>query len=181
MLGEGCGSFGQQIAACARGYIIQYAGKACGIRGCDKRCRHALLSCLVIVGSDQQKRISADLLCIFGQLDSVSGIVGAGARDNGNTTCDALNTILYSCAVLFVGKRGAFTCGADGNDGVDALFNLPIYECAEALEVDTRGGERGDNSRCGSRENSAMVHCFVLLFDLFQIYEVSDTHKKTPR
>ena len=109
-----------------------------------------LLGRLVVVGRHHQHGVGAGLLGVLRQADRLGGRVRARARDHRNPALGLVDAPFDDLLVLLVGQRRAFARGADRNQAVGALGDLPVHQFAERLLVHRavleRRDERGERS-----------------------------------
>ncbi|MNX48298.1 hypothetical protein D3C86_788760 [compost metagenome] len=97
----------------------------------------AFLGRLVVVRHDQQAGIGAGFLGVTGQFDGFAGRVGAGTGDHRNAAIDLLDHGTDDCDVLVDVEGCRFAGGADGDNGMGAVFKVEVHEFAEAVPVKT--------------------------------------------
>ena len=105
----------------------------------------AFLRGFVVIRSDEQGAVCAGFFGKFGELNGFDGVVGAGASENLDASFHLIDADLDDLPVLFMGKRGGFARGTDGDETVDAFFNLPVNKPAEGLFIDLAIPERRDD------------------------------------
>ena len=149
MICQFCDRGGKEIAAGAAGDIVQDDRN----RGCicygGKVGNQTVLGGLVVIRCDNQQGVSAGLAGVADVLQHMERVVGAGAGNYGNPTCDAVDGEADDVFLLGVFQCGAFAGSADGHDGVDAGINLKINQTAQCVIIDREIiVHRGDD--CGS-------------------------------
>ena len=154
MLGKLRISFGLYVTAGAAGHIVY-----------NNRCRNAVgkigvvlnkpgLRRFVVIRRYHQKTVYADFFRFIGKVQSVSCVVAAGARDNGDTVCNGFHGKANRFGVFLMGKRGAFTGRAANDDCVRAVCNLIFQNGFQSGVVDFAFfGERRDNRNTGACKN----------------------------
>ena len=104
----------------------------------------AVLRRLVVIGRDHEHRIGAGLLGVLGEIDRLLGRIGAGAGHDRDAAARLIDAPFHDFLVLVMGQRRAFARGADRDEPVGALGDLPIDQVAERFLVDRTVLERGD-------------------------------------
>ncbi len=110
----------------------------------------AVLGGLVVVGRDREGRIGADLLRVAGQLDGLAGGIRPGAGDDRHPAARRFDAQLHDPHVLLVAEGGRLTGGADRNQPLGSLRDLPFDQPLEGrlieLAVLERRNEGGDGT-----------------------------------
>src|ERR1700719_1053555 len=96
----------------------------------------AFLRGLIVVGSDGEDAVGAEILEFDGERDDFSGVIAAGAREDGHFALGDFEGELDDAEMLGVRERGAFSGGAAGDEEVDACVELAGDERAEGLLVE---------------------------------------------
>src|SRR5206468_380039 len=91
---------------------------------------------LVVVGSDDEEPVYTELVRFTGQVNGVSGGVGAGAGDNGAAAAQGIDGDTEELEPLVVGEVGALAGGPGDHEPIGATLDEVLREFAEALEVD---------------------------------------------
>ena len=157
----------QEVAAGAAGHVVKNAGLCGGVGNGAEGSNQAVLRCLIVVGRYQKHGVGANLAGVFGQVDGISRIVGAGSGNHRDATCHAVHAKLQNRTVFLVGQGRAFAGGSRGNNGVDAAVDLPINQAPECLIIYTVCGQRGNNGGCNAFKNS-FFHLFILFLKKFR-------------
>jgi hypothetical protein len=84
------------------------------------------LAGLIVVGADQERGVSADLLGMSGVEDGLGGRVGARPRDDRDPFAGGLHREGDDFAVFLLGQSGGFPSTATGNEPIDALGDLGL-------------------------------------------------------
>ena len=151
------------VDAGAGRHIVEDDRHRGGIRDGLVHLDEALLGGLVVVRRDHQAPVRADLAAVPGQLHGVVGLVRTGARDDRHPAGHMVHRELQHGPVLRIGQRGALTAGARNDQGVDALFDLPVDEPSERLVVDGQGVRiHGGDNGGGSAGKQCLFHLFIL-------------------
>ncbi len=116
-------------------------------------CKHPLLRRLVVVGHHRQDRIGTDLFGEAGQGHGLGGRVRPGPGDHRHAPVRHLHGQLDDAAMLLMRHRRAFASGADGNEAVRPLGDLPLHEALQGFLIQRPVCERSEQ-RC----NGASQH-----------------------
>ena len=109
---------------------------------------------LVVVRSNGQTCVRAAFSGELGQRDGIIGVIGAGARDDGNAMVYVLAAPGQNLAVILVVQGGGLAGRAADDDGIGMMRNLVVDNTAELLVVYLTGGlERGDDRNTGTGKN----------------------------
>src|ERR1700761_8069429 len=87
------------------------------------------------------------------KIDRFLGRIGAGAGEHGYAAARLIDAPFNDLLVLVMRQCRAFAGGADGNEAVGALGDLPLDEVAERFLVDGTVLERGH--QCGEGASKA--------------------------
>jgi hypothetical protein len=109
---------------------------------------------LVVVGNDGKLGGGAVLLRRLGELDRLGGRVRAGAGDDRNAAARVLDRDADQLLVLVEIDRGRFTGGADHDDAVGPLGDVPVDQLAEARQIEPAVLQHG----CDDRDQAASNH-----------------------
>ena len=104
----------------------------------------ALLGRLVVIGRDHEDAVGADLLGVLAQADRLGGGIGAGAGDHRHAAGSRLDHQLDHALVLGVGQGRRLAGGADRDQTVGPLLDVPLDQRAERRLVDPAIAERRD-------------------------------------
>ena len=176
MLGQLCIGSGLDGNAGTGGNVVQDDGLGGSISNGVEHGHQTLLGGLVVVGGDNQHTVVAQLTGILGHVDGVSGVIGAGASDHGDTASGHFQREAQDFTMLLIGEGGAFAGGAADDQGVDALLDLPVDELLQGGVVHTVGGHGGNQSGGCTAENAVGLHKKILLF----VLDLTDGQKKKP-
>ena len=99
---------------------------------------------LVVIGRDDEHRVGAGPLGMLGEIDRFLGRIRAGAGHDRHPAARLIDAPFHHLLVLLVGQRRAFAGGADRNQPIGALGDLPIDQVAERFLIDGAVLERGD-------------------------------------
>ena len=110
----------------------------------------AFLGRLVVVRGNKQRGIRAGLFGKGGQTDGLGGIVGPRTRQYGNTPFHLLNADADGAFMLLMGHGGGFARGSARQQGMDPLFQLPLYVGAKGFLINAAVSERRDQRGNGS-------------------------------
>ena len=111
------------------------------------------LARLVVVGGDDERRVGADALGVAHQADRLLGVVRAGAGDHRDPAGCGLDDDLDAALVLGVGERRRLAGGADGDEPVASLGDVPLDELGQRLFVHLPVAEGGDEGGNGASEH----------------------------
>ena len=87
----------------------------------------AFLRRAVVIGNDGQGVIGADAFGFLRQRDGFAGVIGAGAGDYRNAAGGVFDGGFDHGQMFVHRKRGRFAGGADGDNGVGAVGDMPVY------------------------------------------------------
>src|SRR5882672_2742739 len=111
---------------------------------------------LVVVGQHDEGGIGAGLLGVAREADGFVSRVGTGAGDHGHALAGRLDAELDHAHMLFMRECRRLAGGADGDQRVGALLDLPVDEVLEAFLVHPPVAERRDE-----RSERTLKHCFL--------------------
>jgi hypothetical protein len=94
-----------------------------------------------------QHRVGARALGVLREVDGFGSGVGAGAGDHRHALPGHLDAQLDDALVLVMAERGALARGADRDQPVRALGDLPLHEPLERRLIDLAVLERRDQCR----------------------------------
>ena len=122
---------------------------------------HPLLGRLVIIRSDDQDGVGPGLFGVLGQLDRLLGGIRARACHHRNPALGLIDAPFDHLLVLVMRERRALAGGADRDQSVGALGDLPFDQVAERVLVDRvvperrhQRGERSPEIRLGGHADS---------------------------
>ena len=130
----------------------------------------ALLIGLVVIGGNDEHGVGAGLFGVAGEFNRFVGVVGPGAGNDGNAALGLVDAPLNNAFMLGVGQSRAFAGGADGNEAMRALRDLPIDMTAEGGFINFAVFERRDQSRHRTSESAILAHDVIpLLVSLHRV------------
>ncbi|MPL67290.1 hypothetical protein SDC9_12981 [bioreactor metagenome] len=118
---------------------------------------HAALRRLVVIGRHHERGIGAGGLGVADQLDPLGGRVRAGAGDHRHPAGGGLHHLLDHAVVFLVAQRRAFAGGADRDDAVRALRDVPLHQFLERVPIDCAVRERRDECGEGPFEHDTLL------------------------
>ena len=97
----------------------------------------AFLRRFVVVRYHGERGIRAGANCRVGQLDGFAGAVHAGTGDYRDAAVGKTDGRLDYFNLFRHAERGALAGGADSDNGIGAVGNMPINQALELFVVDT--------------------------------------------
>src|SRR5438067_5982764 len=91
---------------------------------------------LVVVRSDDEEPVDADVVRLTRQVDGVSGGVRAGVGDNGAAPAERIDRDAEQLEPLVVGEGGTLPRRGGDDEPIGTTLDEVLREFAEALEVD---------------------------------------------
>ncbi len=119
----------------------------------------AVLGGLIIVGGHHQDGIRAYFAGIFGIVQHMVGIVGAGAGDDGDPLCDLFHGEADDLLLVGIFNGGIFAGGAYDHDGIDAVFNLEFNKPTQGIKINAVPGHGGDNGSSHAGKDGVFHYC----------------------
>ncbi len=155
VLGEPEKRVGVDVRAGSRRHVVDDDRQAAVIGDrAEMRRKHPLVRA-VVVGSDDERGVGAEVCRPARGPDGRSGVIGTRSGDDGDSAtrgslADGLDGDRDQPIALGFGQGRRFTGGPDGDDAVDPGKDLPADEPAESSLVDVAVGGEGCDE-CGQR------------------------------
>ena len=135
VLGEARHGVGRDVHHAAAGDVVDDHGQLHRVGDRGEVEEKPFLRRLVVVGRDHEAGVGAGLLGVAGEVDRLGGAVAARAGDHRNPAARHLDADLDDALVLLMGEGRAFAGGADGDQPLGALRDLPLHQLGELLLV----------------------------------------------
>ena len=113
----------------------------------------AFLPGLVVIRSDVEKSLRAELFRLAREQNRLVRGVGARSREHGNAARGELDRLRDDFEMLFVRQRRRFAGRSDGKDAVNAADDLEIHEFLQVGIIDRAVPHRRDQRRPGAGIN----------------------------
>ena len=121
----------------------------------------AFLRRLVVVRHHRQPGLGARCLRAFGQLDRFGGRVRAGSRNHRHPPGGLFDRGADQQAMLVVADRGRFAGGADDDDAVRPLCDVPVDQAAQRVEIERAVVRHGGDDR-NQASSGRIYFCHVV-------------------
>ncbi len=115
----------------------------------------AALRRLVVIGRHHQRGVGPRYLRGLDQSYGLGGAVGPRPRDHRHPARCLPHHRRHDEIVFGVGQRRAFSGRADGDQPVTALFDVPVHQRPERVQIDLTALKRCDEGGKGSLEHGA--------------------------
>ena len=161
MLGKLGNGLGQQVAAGAAGHVVENHGHGGGIGDGGKVLNKAVLGGLVVVGGHNENGVRTHLAGVFGVVQHVLGVIGAGAGDDGDTLSDLLHGVGDDLFLVFRFDGGVLAGGAHDHQRIDAVFNLEFDEAAQGFVVNGAVGDHGSDNGGSHAGENGVLHSLI--------------------
>ena len=147
---------GLDVYARTRRYVVKDDGLIACVGNVVVELDKTLLACFVVVGSNNEERVCANLAGFASKLKAVCGIVASCTCDDGDSAANLFNSVCDSADVILVVECGGFARCAANNKGMYASLYLVLDKSAE-LRVIYAVFIKGSDEGCGN----ACEYCFL--------------------
>ena len=124
----------------------------------DEVAVHTLGIGLVVVGGNEEQAVGPQLLGSEALLQHGLGAVGAGTGNDRYSPRRRLDDAAEGGVVLLVGHGGALTGGAQGQNGVGLVLDMPLHQFTELFKIHTAVGVEGSDQGYDRALQIADVH-----------------------